>query len=309
MNRVFTHSRRLAGVVLAVAMLTCGAASPASAWGFEVHKLITDRAIDLLPPRLKPFFERYRAFVVEHSIDPDLWRTAGFEDEPKRHFLDLDAYGDGPPFAALPRDFDEAVAKYGKAHVENLGTLPWRTAEFQANLVRAFEEQRLGTSPWALEDIRFFAATLAHYVSDAHVPQHAVMNYDGQLTDQQGIHNRFETELVLRYVDRLHWRPTARPAVTDARTFTFEALFASFAAAPAVERADRDAIGAGTEYDDAYFDRFFALARPVLEERLTRASEAVASLIVGAWEAGGRPDLPLERKVVIHKRRRGTGGQ
>jgi hypothetical protein len=34
--------------------------APASAWGFAAHKLIMARAIELLPPELKPLFERYR---------------------------------------------------------------------------------------------------------------------------------------------------------------------------------------------------------------------------------------------------------
>ena len=47
------------------------------AWGFAAHKAIADRAIALLPEALRPLFEKRRAYIVEHAIDPDLWRTAG----------------------------------------------------------------------------------------------------------------------------------------------------------------------------------------------------------------------------------------
>ena len=54
---------------------------------------------------------------------------------------------------------------------------------------------------WSLENIKLMSAVLAHYVADAHVPFHAVVNYDGQLTGQRGIHSRFESELGLwRYI-------------------------------------------------------------------------------------------------------------
>ena len=86
------------------------------AWGFEAHKFIADRVIALLPPGLRELFERQRTAFVEHSIDPDLWRNVGFEDEPPRHFLDLDAYG-ASPFDALPRSYDEAVTKFGPEKV------------------------------------------------------------------------------------------------------------------------------------------------------------------------------------------------
>jgi hypothetical protein len=63
--------------MVAATLVLLLAAAPAHAWGFEAHRFIMDRAIDLLPAALKPFFESRRAFVVERSADPDLWRTAG----------------------------------------------------------------------------------------------------------------------------------------------------------------------------------------------------------------------------------------
>ena len=90
-------------------------AAPAAAWGFEAHRLVMDRAIALLPDALRPMFEKHRALVVERAIDPDTWRTAGFEQEPPNHFLDIDWSGYGKyPFTALPRDYTAAVAKFGR---------------------------------------------------------------------------------------------------------------------------------------------------------------------------------------------------
>ena len=64
------------------------APSTASAWGFAAHQYIMGRAIDLLPPDLKPFFEHYRADLVLRVVDPDLWRSVGWEDDPN-HFVDF----------------------------------------------------------------------------------------------------------------------------------------------------------------------------------------------------------------------------
>lgn len=282
--------RRIAVVVLAAAAaLVCPAR--ASAWGLEVHRFITARAIDLLPDAIRPFYERSRGFVAEHSIDPDLWRAAGFEEEPPRHFLDLDAYGPYP-FRALPRDYREAVARHGEATVKKNGTLPWRVVEMQERLANSFREVRDRPSPWAFEQVKFFSAVLAHYVADAHVPLHAVVNYDGQLTGQRGVHGRFETELFLRYRDRLRLEPVRLQPVRDPSGFIFDTLLDGFLKAAPLLEADRRAIGQGEVYDDAYFDRFFRDVRPMLEEQLSRAAAAVAAVIDGAWEAAGRPDVP-----------------
>lgn len=270
-----------------------GAAAPAHAWGFDVHRYIVERAIAQMPAEIRPFYERHRLYLTEHTIDPDLWRNAGFTDEPPRHFLDLDAYG-AYPFTALPRDHAAAVAKFGAEMVEKNGLLPWRAEEMSDRLRRSFEALAKGTSRYAFEDLKFFSAVVAHYVADAHVPFHAVVNYDGQLTNQHGIHARFETELFSRYQARLSIDPAPPAPVSGTRDFIFEALLAGFRHVDAVLAADRRAVEGRTVYDDAYFDRFFDDVAPVLDRQLEAAIRGVASVWLGAWEAAGRPPLPLD---------------
>jgi hypothetical protein len=199
---------RLAAALLA-AFVTLP--SPASAWGFDAHKFIADRMIALLPAELKPLFEKRRDFIVERAIDPDLWRNVGWEEEPPNHFLDFDFEAFGPyPFAALPRDYDVAVQKFGKAVVHEQGLLPWRVAEFYGRLQREFESLKRKPAPgYAADNIVLYGAILAHYVSDGHVPLHAVVNYNGQLTGQEGLHSRWESELFERARGKLKIAPTA----------------------------------------------------------------------------------------------------
>src|SRR6188768_1007019 len=93
------------------------------AWGFNGHKFITEGAIELLPPEIRPFFQKFRTTVVEHSIDPDTYRTMGWVEEPPRHFLDMDSYGPFP-FNDLPHDYAAAVTKRGVEFVLKNGTVP-----------------------------------------------------------------------------------------------------------------------------------------------------------------------------------------
>jgi len=298
---------RGAAAAVAVTILLLGSSPSPSAWGLDVHRFITDRAIDLLPDAIRPFYQKHRAFIVERSIDPDLWRTAGWDEEPPRHFVDLDAYG-RPPFAELPREYDRAVERYGREFVERNGTLPWRASEIHGQLRRNFELQKKGVPGYSLENIKFYSAILAHYVEDGHVPFHAVLNYDGQLTGQHGIHSRFETELVLRNVKDLRLAPPPIVPVTDARVYLFDVLQASFPHVEAILAADKAAVAGRDEYDDAYFALFYRDAKPIIEQRLSAAISGVASAIVGAWEAGGRPALPLEPTRENRKVRRAQGG-
>lgn len=291
---------RWRSILLVGVLSIVGVPQPADAWGFVVHRYITLRAIELLPPEIRPFFQKFRTEIVEHSIDPDLWRTAGFDEEPPRHFIDMDAYGPYP-FKALPRDFDEAVLRYGRDFVNANGTLAWRAQEIQDKLVEAFTQK----AAYSRDNIKFFSSVISHYVADAHVPLHAALNYDGQLTGQWGIHSRFETELFERYESTLRVEPGPLVPIGSARDFVFDTLTTSFSFVQPVLDADKAAIAGRDEYDDQYFTLFFGKTRPILERRLSEAITHVASMIAAAWEKAGRPALPLEAARTPRKVKRG----
>jgi hypothetical protein len=275
---------------LCVLGLCVVAAAPAPAWGGDGHRFILDRAIAQLPPELRPFFEKHRAFLLEHASDPDLWAGVGFAEEETRHFIDLDAYG-AYPFATLPRELGQAIRQVGPETVTRRGTLPWRTDEISGRLLRAFSGSR-GPN---LDDVRYLSMVLAHYVADAYVPFHAVTDYDGQLTGQTGIHSRFESELFRRYSSSLSITPGVVRDVPSVRDLMFDALVVSFDRASAVLAADREAAAGRDAYDDAYFKMLFEKTRPVLERRVGDAITAVASALTSLWQQAGKPALPLEQ--------------
>jgi hypothetical protein len=278
------------------------APSTASAWGFEAHKFIVARAIDILPESIRPFFETNRAFIVERAIDPDLWRNAGFTEEPPNHFLDFDAYGPYP-FKDLPRNYDDALRKHGLDKLKQNGLLPWRTYEIAGRLVRGFEALHKN-GQYAESDIRFFSAIIGHYVADAHVPLHAVLNYNGQLTGQTGIHYRWEGELFVRYEKQLAIKPGALKSIANERDYIFDTLLESSQLADDVLAADKKAIGNRDVYDDQYFATLFAETRPMFEKRINDAINGVASIITSAWEQAGKPTLTANPPPRPPQRRR-----
>jgi hypothetical protein len=279
-----------------LASLVVLAPRPAVAWGFEAHKLIADRAIELLPEALRGLFQARRAFIVERSVDPDLWRNAGWEAEPPNHFLDMDHEAFGQfPFDGLPRDYTAAVQKFGREFVHEQGLLPWRVQEFYGKLQRAFASLAQPNRPtYALDDIVYFSAILTHYVADGHVPLHAVVNYDGQETGQRGVHSRWEAELFERNRERLKIAPPAPKPVGSPRDFMFEVLLASNREAATVLESDRKAAAGREFYDDAYFAAFADGAFAGLERRFNASIAGVAAIITGAWEQAGRPTVPAQ---------------
>jgi hypothetical protein len=250
------------------------------------------RAIDMLPAPVRAFFEHFRGELVVRAIDPDTWRNAGWEENPN-HFVNFGPEYGPPPFAGLPREYGAAIEKFGMATLRRNGVLPWREAEEFGNLRRAFEGFAQNSS-YARGDAILFAAAASHYIQDAHQPFHATNNWDGQLTGQAGIHERFESAAFDRFESRLTIVPPPLKPITNPRDAAFEILLASNELVATVLDADRAAVAGKTEYDDDYYEKFFARVKPVLERRIAESISATASLIVGAWEAARRPELKIE---------------
>src|SRR5881396_1072509 len=281
---------------LAVAL----APSSAFAWGTAAHKYIMRRAIDLLPAEIKPFFVHFRNELVVRVIDPDLWRNVGWEDDPN-HFLDLGVQEFGPyPFTALPREFGAAIEKFGMPMLKRNGLLPWREAEEFGNLRRAFEDfKRNGVL--APQTALLFAAVAAHYIQDAHQPLHATNNFDGQLTKQNGVHARFESALFERFQSRMTINPSPPAPMKNPRDAAFDILLASHQLVQPLLDADKGAVAGKDAYDDDYFEKFFAKAKPILERRIGESITATAALIIGAWEQAGKPQLKIEMPRTVER--------
>jgi hypothetical protein len=205
----------------------------------------------------------------------------------------------------VPHDLTAFIARYGAARADRAGRLPWRAQEVYDLLVAAFTDVGKPTAPYAADNARFLAAVLAHYVEDAHVPFHATVNYDGQATNQRGIHSRFEGALVLRDPARLHLSPVTISPIGNVRDFIFDTLAKSQSLVDAVLKADRQATEGREFYDDGYFTAFAAGAGPIADDRMSQAVSAVASVVVSAWTQAGKPALPLSGAKAPARIRRG----
>ena len=75
------------------------------------------------------------------------------------------------------------------------GILPYNLVRMQNRLTDAFIEK----NP---QKILRLSAEMGHYIGDAHVPLHTTTNYNGQLTDQVGIHAFWESRLPELFADR-----------------------------------------------------------------------------------------------------------
>lgn len=252
-------------------------------WGNNAQRLIINHAVDTLPYDMRGFFEANRSYLIQHVNDP-LNQVDKHPHERQNHFIDLDRYGKFP-FDTLPRNYKAAVAKYGKSKIDSTGLLPWEIGVYSQKLT---EDLRNGR--W--EDAKLDAAFLADYVAEAHDPFNTTENYDGKLTGQSGINDRFNTILIDRYGSFFPMNPHDASFIVDPTDFAFDMGLNAHSLVEMILLADRNAKRGLSSYTDEYYDRFYNLTAPVLIKQLSDASTDVGSYWLTAWTNAGKPALP-----------------
>ena len=171
---------------LIIIFCIAGLSSFLISWGTFGHEHINRAAVFALPTPLQSFFYNHIDFITQEATVPDLRKhTLSDKSEGPRHFVDLENFG---AMDSLPATLVEAKGKYEDKFLQQNGILPWYMEDLMEKLTKAFKEKKK-------TEILFIAADLGHYIGDAHMPLHTSSNYDGQLTNQKGIHALWESRL------------------------------------------------------------------------------------------------------------------
>lgn len=155
-------------------------------WGFWAHRKINRNAVFLLPPEMMVLYKPNISFIADHAVDPDKRRYV-VADEGSRHYIDLDYYGNYP-YTGLPRVWQDAVIKFSRDTITKNGIVPWHVQAMLGRLTQSFKEKNYS-------GILKNSSDIGHYIADACVPLHATSNYNGQLSNQVGIHAFWESRI------------------------------------------------------------------------------------------------------------------
>jgi hypothetical protein len=268
-------------------------------WGFFGHKKVNNYSVFLLPPEMLGFYKQNIDFITEHSVDPDKRRYAIAEEGP-RHYIDIDHYG-AYPYDSLPRNWNEAVAKYTADTLGAHGIGPWWTLTMLHRLTDAFKEKNKTR-------ILKLSAEIGHYIADLHVPLHTSGNHNGQKTGQHGIHGFWESRLpelladkqwdffigkadYLKNPGQFLWARVLESAAAADTVLTFEAqLNRQFPSDRKYAYENRNGITI-RQYSSEYSIAYDNMMRGMVERRMRQSIYAVASFWYTAWVNAGQPDL------------------
>lgn len=268
-------------------------------WGFYAHQKINYYACFLLPPEMMVLYKPNISFISEHAVDPDKRRYAVKEEGP-RHYIDIDYYGKYP-FAALPRQWDSAVAKYSLDTLLSQGIVPWHVQVMLGRLTSAFKEKNFSR-------IMKNSAELGHYIADAHVPLHANSNHNGQYTNQKGIHGFWESRVpellaekewdffigkatYIKNPGEFIWARVLESAKASDSVLNFEReLTKQFPADQKFSFEERNGVII-KQYSSAFTIAFNKKLDGMIERRMRQSIAAIASFWYTAWVNAGQPDL------------------
>ena len=256
--------------------------SSAFPWGDKGHKLINKKAVLYLPSTMKSY-KKWADYLEEHAPDPDIRKKDDKTEAPK-HFIDIDFYKE---FLAgnMIENEDSLITEYGEKEVIKQGILPWATLQTYQNLILAFKDKDKAKA------LRY-AADLGHYVADGHQPMHTVMNYNGQLTDQKGVHARYEIHMVDDHLAALDssFDPQPVTLVKNPLEYIFNYISDANSVCNVLMDADNFAFKqTNSRRSNAYYNLLWFRTKYITEIQFNKSAEDFAALLYTAWVKGGKP--------------------
>jgi len=267
------------------------------AWGFWGHHKINRLAVFTLPDPLKTFYEKHIDFITDHAVDPDLRRNLN-KNEGVRHFIDAEIYGKAP-FDSIPKLWKDAVKKYNHDTLMKYGINPWYVDSLMTQLTQAFRDYKI-------EMALAISADLGHYIGDAHVPLHTSVNYDGQLTNQKGIHGLWESRIPEILGDKYNLYAGKAVYIADPLAESWKILRESYSEKDSVlylEKHLNDTFPQDKKYtiitkndtvkiqifSERYARSYNALLNGMVERKMRESIKDVGSFWYTAWVNAGRP--------------------
>lgn len=242
---------------------------PSQAWSLLTHRAINRMAAFSVPREMYPWYG-YAGLLGELASGPDFWKSADPLEGP-RHYINLETYGRTDHLPLEPVD-------------GGVGQIHWVILQLQHRLEQAF---RSGDPELTVR----LAAAQGHYVSDAHMPLHTTVNFNGWQTGNDGIHGLWEDEMALRAGREGFPVRQAAAAVEDVWQVIEQEIVTAYGRAPAIMRADDKARRMHERETDAYYATLWQETAPLFREQVNAATRTLASLWYTAWVKAGRPAI------------------
>lgn len=277
-------------------------------WGFFGHQRINRLAIFTLPTEMVGFYKKHVQYITENAVAPDRRRYAVKYEAP-RHYIDIDAYGDSALYK-IPRSWTKAVEVFTEDTLIAYGIVPWHIYVMKLQLTDAF---RL----LDIKKIIKLSTEMGHYIADAHVPLHTTKNYNGQLTNQKGIHGLWESRLPELYLENYDFFIGQASYIENPQLKAWEAVTSAHNALDSVLVFEKELTnrfpkdkkfsfeernGITTKvYSKDFCNAYHKMLSGQVERQMRASIKMIGDFWYTCWIDAGQPDLnePKEKEVII----------
>jgi hypothetical protein len=229
--------------------------------------------------------------LAAHSSDADYRRNTD-TNEATRHYIDIDEYPEFVATGRISQNLDSLIALHGSSFVYDTGILPFSIMATTDSIKKYFQ----------LHDFHkamLHAADLGHYVGDGHQPLHITRNYDGQYTNQSGVHSRYETQMINRDSAQIIYNFENAAYVSNINQFVFNFLYSNYRYVDSVLKYDSIAHAFAPSYNTNYYLKYWELSGNFTKMLFNNASHFITDLVYTAWVNSGSPlsVTPLETSL------------
>ena len=204
----------------------------------------------------------------------------------------------------MPRHWVDAFKTLNKDSLHKHGTVPWTIQEVCYQLTEAFKEKNI-------DRILKLSSDLGHYCADSNVPLHSTHNYNGQFTDQIGIHGLWESRLPELFAGTYQFWVGRASYENDIASRSWQGLTKAHSALDSVlsfEKTLNDKVSPDRKYgyeqrgsvniktySKEYSNLYHNMLNNQVERQLLASIKMTADLWYTCWINAGQPDLPITK--------------
>lgn len=237
-------------------------------------------------------FVRFWKRVIKPMYYEEQWKLSGY---------DLDELFNTTYFQRHQFDvlIEDEFSKYG--------IIPYHLEQMQSKLTNAFEKRDFDL-------ILKLSADFGHYIGDANVPLHTTSNYNGQMTNQLGIHAFWESRVPELFAEREYDFFVGKAEyIENKRDYFWNMVIRSHSLLDSIFSVERrlsrtydsdrqfcydERLGQTVRIQCEDYAKAFAIALDnTIEEQMRRTISAIGACIYSAWVDAGQP--VMDGKITI----------
>jgi hypothetical protein len=253
-------------------------------WGTVGHRKISSEAYLSFNQQMQDF-NLWTSFLAANASEADRRKNSDPNEAPK-HYIDIDSYYAFLVQGRIPQTLDSVVNLYGHGFVYENGILPYATIATVELLQHYFEIKDM-------QNAKIVAADLGHYVGDGHMPLHITKNYNGGETGNQGIHSRYESNMIEDFINQIIYTGDSISCINDVTGYVFNYIYKNYAYKDSILMADNYAtqMAGGDQESQAYNQALWDKTGGFTTQLFKQASHSLTELIYTAWVRAGSPSI------------------